>query len=57
MKFPVRIYLKEWHPVYPPSDPGFFWKSLCIVYDNEALGILERLLGDMEHKVESVDAK
>lgn len=48
MRFPVRVLVKEHH------HDGFFWKSLCIVYDNEALGLLERLLkaSELELKFE-----
>lgn len=34
-----RLYVKETF-----SDGQFYWKMLCLVYDNEALGILERCL-------------
>ena len=57
MKFPMRIYLKEYLPVY--SEEGWRWRSLCIVYCNESLGIIERLLQrcDMEYKSESVEQR
>lgn len=48
--FPVRLSIKEHHP------DGWFWKTLCVVYDNEALGILERLLTGFEFKIESVNS-
>jgi len=45
----INIYLKE---TFGTGD--FFWKFLCIVFDNEALGILERILNSqqLEYKVE-----
>ena len=53
-KFPYRIYVKE-HVVNDRGDNDFFWKSLCIVYDNEALGLIERLLTahEIDYKVEA----
>lgn len=45
MKYPVRVYIKEHH------GTDFFWKSLCLVYDAEAYGILERCLKPLELKV------
>ncbi len=57
MMFPMRVYIKEYYQgnVRHERD-DWFWKSLCIVYDNEALGFLERLLSQssIEHKSESV---
>ena len=52
-KFPCRVYVKEWVSVLYCGDL-FFWKSLCIVYDNEALGLIERLLqqSEIEYKTE-----
>ena len=51
LKFPIRLKLKQHCPVHG----DWLWKSLCIVYDNEALGILTRLLdaADMEYREES----
>ena len=56
MKFPVRILIKEYVPIFHRGEE-FFWKSLCIVYDNEALGFLERLISatSIDHKVEPVE--
>jgi len=54
-KFPCRIYVKEYvRNVNDHGHEGFFWKSLCIVYDNEAFGLIERLLtaNEIEYKVE-----
>lgn len=31
-----RFYIKETH-----ADGWWFWKSLCVAFDNEALGILD----------------
>ena len=55
-KFPCRIYIKE-YAVNDRGDNDFFWKSLCVVYDNEALGLIERLLqrSEIEYKVERHD--
>ena len=52
MNFPARMFVKEYQPVY--GGDGFFWKSLCVVYDNESLGLVERLLkqSDLEYMVE-----
>ncbi len=52
MKFPMRIYIKE----YVKAD-DWFWRSLCIVYCNENLGLMERILQrcEMECKAESVE--
>ena len=55
-KFPCRIYVKEYvSNVNDHGHEGFFWKSLCIVYDNDALGLIERLLqrSDIEYKTEA----
>jgi hypothetical protein len=49
-KFPVRVYVKETH-----ANGDFFWKSLCVVYDNEALGLLERMLSSLELKIEPIE--
>lgn len=46
-KFPCRIYVKE-YVVNDRGDNDFFWKSLCVVHDNEALGLIERLLKESE---------
>lgn len=51
MKFPMRIQIKEYH-----TSDDFLWKTLCIVYDNEALGIMERLLATaFEFRTQSVE--
>ena len=57
MKFPMRVSTKEYLPVYGNGIDVYRWKMLCIVYDNEALGFIERLLKghDIEHKTESVE--
>lgn len=46
------FYIKEHH-----SDDSFFWKHLCVVFDNEAFGILERILSNqnIEYEVRKVD--
>lgn len=50
-KFPVWVYIKETYP----DGKDFFWKILCITLDNEALGVIERLLStsQLEYKVAS----
>ena len=50
-KFPVRVKIKEYSGIHG----DWYWKSLCIVYDNEALGFLLRLLDNdkYEHREES----
>lgn len=56
LKFPCRVYVKEYvRNVNDRGDDGFFWKSLCIVYDNEAFGLIERLLQNVgiEYKTEA----
>ncbi len=44
-----NVYIKQYYP-----NKDFFWKFLCVTLDNEALGLLERLLteADWEYKVE-----
>jgi len=58
MMFPVRFYIKEYAPVFHRGEE-FFWRSLCIVYDNESLGLMERLLqrSDLEYKWQSVESR
>lgn len=50
-RFPVRVKIKE----HLGCQGDWFWKTLCIVYDNEALGFLLRLLdkGEHEHREEA----
>lgn len=57
MKFPTRIYIKEYAPVY--AKESWYWKSLCIVYCNETLGLMERMLQrcDIDFKSESVEQR
>ena len=50
--FPVRLYIKQYHH---GTKEDWFWTPLCIVYNKEALGFLERLLGSIEHKIAPVD--
>lgn len=40
MKFPVRIQTKR----YDQHGRDWHWWVLCCVWDNEALGVMERLL-------------
>lgn len=40
---PTRILIWDSGARSTNRDDGF-WKTLCIVYDNEALGLMERLL-------------
>jgi hypothetical protein len=49
-KFPLMLKVKETH-----ANGDFFWKTLCMVYDNEALGLLERLLSPLELKTETYE--
>ena len=51
-KFPVRVQIKRYSG---GIHDDWYWKSLCIVYDNESLGFLLRLLDDakFEHREES----
>ena len=48
-KFPVRVYVK-W---LDQDGKDWRWRSICIVYDNESLGWLERALAGHELKIES----
>lgn len=46
--FPKRILL--W---IETSNGDGYWKELCVVYDSEALGLLERKLFDWSIKIQS----
>ena len=46
LMFPVNVYVKEYVTV-----DNFFWKFLCIVFDNEALGLIQRQFGGLELKM------
>lgn len=49
----TSIYVKQHLP-----KEDFMWKFLCVVYDNEALGLIERLLQSSEitFKIEPMPA-
>lgn len=51
---PIRVLRKQWI-----TDEDFEWKFVCIVYDNEQLGFIERLLSsaNWEVKVQRQDSK
>jgi hypothetical protein len=45
-----RVYVKEYLTAGGHMD--WFWKFVCITFDNEGLGLVERLLdgAGLEHK-------
>lgn len=51
MRYPVRLYVR-----FRGHDGSPEWKSLCIVYDAEAYGWLERFFNtcEIEFKTEEV---
>lgn len=53
--FPKTIYVKQHNVTTNPYEDDWSWKSLCLVYDNEALGIIERRFAGIEIKVVSFE--
>lgn len=50
-----RFYTRQYHDI-AGGGSEWHWKPLCVVWDNEALGFMERLLtaAEIEFKVEDV---
>ena len=50
----VHVYIKEYR-----SNNEVMWKFRCVVFDNEALGVLERMLttAGIEYKVNKEPCK
>lgn len=50
--FPVRVFVKWSHL----DGKEWYWRSICVVDDNESLGWLERALVGTALKIEEVNS-
>jgi len=49
-----HIYIKMYHQ---GTKDDFHWKHLCVVMDNESLGLLERMLKTIGYEFKITDEK
>mgnify|MGYP001618994413 CR=1 FL=1 len=48
------VFIKEYN--YHGED-NWFWKTLCVIFDSEALGLLERLIAPSGFSVKAGNLK